>query len=134
MSIFHLAIPSHDLGLSKAFYTQAFGATVGREYAHYVIFNFFGHQLVTHLNPEGVSKEVTMYPRHHGIIFDKRTDFDTIYALCQRAKVPFFEDLFERYQNEHGWHFSFFVSDPSNNLIELKYYVDPKHLFNGGLQ
>ena len=130
MSIFHLAIPSHDLALSKEFYTKAFGASVGREYGHYVIFNFFNHQLVTHLDIEGVSKEVKMYPRHCGIIFEKREEFDKVYNLCKIADVPFFEDLFERYENKPGWHFSFFVSDPSNNLVELKYYVNQEDIFN----
>lgn len=130
MSIFHLAIPSHDLSISKQFYTRAFGAQIGREYSNYVIFNFFGHQVVTHLNPEGVSKEVKMYPRHYGIIFEKRSEFDAVYALCKKAEASFFEELFERYQNQHGWHFSFFVSDPSNNLIELKYYVNLNDIFN----
>ena len=60
MSIFHLAIPSHDLALSKEFYVNSFGAIVGREYGHYVIFNFFGHQVVAHLDEAGVSKEVAV--------------------------------------------------------------------------
>lgn len=129
MSIFHLAIPSHDLNLSKDFYTRTFGAKIGREYAHYVIFNFFGHQVVTHLNPEGVSKEVKMYPRHYGIILTNKDDFDQIYKMCKEAEAPFFEELFERFQGKQGWHFSFFVSDPSNNLIELKYYVNQSDIF-----
>lgn len=130
MSIFHLAIPSHDLNLSKQFYTKAFGASIGREYEHYVIFNFFGQQLVTHLDVEGASKEVKMYPRHQGIIFESRQDFDDIYMRCKQMNAPFFEELFERYQNQAGWHFSFFVYDPSNNLIELKYYVNKNDIFN----
>jgi extradiol dioxygenase family protein len=130
MSIFHLAIPTHDLSLAKEFYTKAFGAYIGREYDNYVIFNFFGHQVVTHLNPAKVDTEVTMYPRHYGIILENKEDFDRIYDLCKKSKVPFFEELFERFQNKPGWHFSFFVSDPSNNLIELKYYVNQKDIFN----
>lgn len=130
MSTFHLAIPTHDLTLSKDFYTKAFGATIGREYGHYVIFNFFGHQVVTHLNPEGIDKDVKMYPRHYGIIFDNREDFDSVYDMCKEVSAPFYEDLFERHQNTNGWHFSFFVSDPSNNLIELKYYVNQHDVFN----
>ena len=130
MSIFHLAVPSHDLALSKAFYTDCFAATVGREYEHYIIFNFFGHQVVTHLDPDSIPKDVTMYPRHYGIIMETREDFDKIYNSCKQAKAPFFEDLFERYQHKKGWHFSFFVSDPSHNLIEIKYYVNKEDIFN----
>jgi extradiol dioxygenase family protein len=130
MTIFHLAIPTHDLELTKEFYTKAFGATIGREYDHYVILNFFGHQVVPHLDPDGVSKEVKMYPRHNGIILENKDDFDKIYKLCKEANAPFFEELFERFENKPGWHFSFFVSDPSNNLIELKYYVNKNDIFN----
>lgn len=130
MTIFHIAIPTHDLNKSKEFYTKSLGATIGREYDHYVIFNFFRHQVVTHLNPEDVSKEVKMYPRHYGIIFDKKEDFDATYKKCKDTNAPFFEDLFERYKEKNGWHFSFFVSDPSNNLIEMKYYVNQQDIFN----
>lgn len=90
MTIFHLAIPTHDLNQSKEFYTKSVGATIGREYAHYLIFNFLGHQVVTHLNTEGVSKEVTIYHRHYGIIFDKKEDFDATYKKCKDTGAPFF--------------------------------------------
>ncbi len=130
MTIFHLAIPTHDLSQTKKFYTESLGALIGREYDNYVIFNFFGHQVVTHLNPDGVEKEVKMYPRHYGIIFEKKEDFDSVYNKCIETKAPFFENLFERYKEQTGWHFSFFVSDPSNNLIEIKYYVSKNDIFN----
>ncbi len=127
---FHLAIPSHDLRLTKDFYTKAFGAKVGREYPSYVIFNFFGHQVVTHLLADEIPKEVKMYPRHYGIILTDRESFDQVYQSCKAAGAAFFEDLFERYKNRKGWHHSFFVSDPSNNLIEIKYYVNSDDIFN----
>lgn len=130
MNIFHLAIPTHNLALSKEFYTNAFGATIGREYANYIIFNFLGHQVVTHLDPTSVPDEVKMYPRHYGVIFNKRSEFDQVYSSCKKHKANFFAELFERYTNEPGWHYSFFVSDPSNNLIELKYYENPEDIFH----
>ncbi len=130
MSIFHLAVPSDNLENSKEFYTNVFGAKVGREYPSYVIFKFFGHQFVTHLKPEQIDKNPQMYPRHYGIILDNKNEFDLLYDKCKKADVPFFEDLFERYKNKHGWHFSFFVYDPSNNLIEIKYYVNERDVFN----
>lgn len=130
MSIFHLAIPTHDLKLSKNFYTQIFEATVGREYPHYIIFDFFGHQLVCHLAPDEIPKEVKMYPRHFGIVIEDKATFDRIYQHAQDLKAKFFEPLFERYKEKHGWHFSFFLVDPSNNLIEIKYYVSQSDIFH----
>lgn len=130
MQTFHLAIPTHDLALAKAFYTAAFGASIGREYAHYTVFNFFGHQLVTHLAPEEIPTAVRMYPRHYGIIFSQKAEFDQIYQQCKISHAPFFKDLFERYRYEQGWHWSFFVSDPSDNLIELKFYMQERDIFH----
>lgn len=130
MTIFHLAVPSHDLNVSKEFYIKTFGAKVGREYPHYVIFDFFGHQFVTHLKPDQIDKNPQMYPRHYGIILDSKSDFDELYDRCKKAKAQFFEDLFERYKEQSGWHFSFFVSDPSNNLIEIKHYINKQDIFN----
>jgi len=126
MEPFHLAIPTHSVADAKDFYHGVLGATIGREYEHYVIFDFFGHQLVSHLDPEKVDKEVQMYPRHFGIIFKSKEDLEKMYQRCKVHKAPFFEELFERYQHKHGWHFSFFVIDPSNNLVEFKYYVNPE--------
>lgn len=130
MTAFHLAIPTHDLEASKDFYTKAFGASIGREYSHYVIFNFFGHQLVTHMDEEECPTEVRMYPRHFGIILETFDELKKVYDLCKNAGVSFYEDLFERFKEKAGWHHSFFVIDPSNNLIEFKYYVNEKDIFS----
>ncbi|MEY3183276.1 MAG: hypothetical protein RLZ35_1261 [Pseudomonadota bacterium] len=130
MTIFHLAIPSHDLALSKQFYTEVCGATLGREYPHYVVFHFFGHQLVCHLAPEEVPKELKMYPRHFGPIFEKKEDFDALYARAKKYQTPFFEESFERFAHKPGWHYSFFLIDPSNNLIEVKHYVNSSDIFS----
>ena len=130
MSIFHLAIPSHDLSLSKAFYTQVFEAKIGREYPHYVVFNFYGHQLVCHLAPEDVPKELKMYPRHFGRIFEQKEDFDALYERAKKVQTPFFEESFERFPRTVGWHYSFFLVDPSNNLIEIKHYVNESDIFS----
>jgi len=48
---FHLAIPVHDLGAARAFYGRLFGCPEGRSSAEWVDFDFFGHQLVAHLDP-----------------------------------------------------------------------------------
>jgi extradiol dioxygenase family protein len=129
MSIFHLAIPTHDLKLSKDFYAGGCGAVIGREYSDYVIFNFFGHQVVAHLNPEGISKIVTMYPRHFGIIFEDKNTFDKLYSNAKNSNLNFYEELFERFVEKSGWHWSFFLVDPSNNLIEFKYYKSHLSIF-----
>jgi len=129
MTIFHLAIPTHDLGLAKEFYTKVLKAKVGREYPQYVVFNVYGHQLVTHLAPEDVPKKVKMYPRHFGPVLESMEEFNEVYERAKKQGTPFFEERFERYQNKPGWHHSFFLIDPSNNLIEVKYYVNKSDIY-----
>jgi uncharacterized protein len=128
MNIFHLAIPTHDIAKSKIFYNDGLGAVLGREYSGYVIFNFFGHQLVCHLSKNKIDKNVSMYPRHFGIIFENKEDFDEVYNRAKVRKLAFYEDLFERFSNKPGNHWSFFLVDCSNNLLEFKYYVDKKEI------
>ena len=129
MTFFHLAIPTHDLNEAKAFYNAALGAHIGREYPGYVIFNFFGHQLVCHMDKDAIDKEVSMYPRHFGIIFNDKTSFDNIYCIAKKLNLKFYEDIFERFSEMPSWHWTFFLIDPSNNLIEFKYYKYPESIF-----
>ncbi len=131
MSIFHIAIPTHDIAAAKEFYDRSLGADVGREYPGYVIFNFFGHQLVCHLHDK-IDEEVQMYPRHFGIIMEDKPTFDAVYQKAKAAGVKFYEELFERFANKPAWHWSFFLIDPSNNLIEFKFYKNQDLVFAKG--
>lgn len=127
---FHLAVPTHDIGLAKKFYSDGLGANIGREYPDYVIFDFFGHQLVCHTSEVDLNAPVSMYPRHFGIIVDHQSLFDIIYEKAKKANLRFFEKKFERYKNSPAWHWSFFLIDPSNNLIEFKYYKNQNLVFS----
>ena len=55
---FHLAFPVHDLEAARRFYGGLLGCPEGRSAARWIDFDFFGHQIVTHL-AEG------MEPRRH---------------------------------------------------------------------
>ncbi len=133
MAVFHIALHSHNLAESKAFYTKVFGAEIGREYDEYIVFNLLGHQVVLHTGLVKIEGTLELKegkePPHFGIILDNRKEFDTLYKRCKDMSLHFFQDLFERYPDKKGWHFSFFVWDPSQNLIELKYYVNPSDVF-----
>ena len=49
---FHLAFPVTDIEKTKEWYTGILGCTIGRESNQWIDFNFFGHQISAHLNPE----------------------------------------------------------------------------------
>ena len=50
ISPFHLAIPVNDLASARSFYGGILGCPEGRSSDEWVDFDFFGHQLVCHLD------------------------------------------------------------------------------------
>lgn len=130
MNIFHLAIPTHNISEAKKFYVEGLGAEVGREYSDYVIFNFYGTQLVCHRDEVDLNAKPTIYPRHFGIIFDQKGEFDRAYEKAKSSKLKFHNDAFERFSNTPAAHNSFFLRDPSNNLIEFKFYQSADNIFS----
>lgn len=52
---FHLAIPVDDIDKARAFYGGVLGLSEGRSAEHWVDWNFYGHQVVTH-RADGASK------------------------------------------------------------------------------
>ena len=58
LSPFHLAIPVKDLSESRQFYGEIFGCPEGRSDTTWVDFDFFGHQLVCHVDPKASNRSV----------------------------------------------------------------------------
>lgn len=129
MSIFHLAVPTNSIESSIDFYHKKLSCEMGRKYEEYVVFNFYGHQLVCHLDEKHQIEKPTMYPRHYGLIFETLEKFDQAYQDCVKSELQFFRERFERFKGKAGWHESFFVTDPSNNLLEFKYYHDKRDIY-----
>ena len=49
---FHLAFPVHSLAAARQFYGDLLGCPEGRSSDEWIDFNFYGHQIVTHLVPQ----------------------------------------------------------------------------------
>src|SRR3546814_10999091 len=49
---FHLAFPVRDLSEARNFYGELLGCPEGRSSDQWIDFDFYGHQIVTHLAPE----------------------------------------------------------------------------------
>lgn len=120
---FHLAIPSDDLNESMKFYTQL-GCKIGRFNDAYVIVDFFGMQLVCHKSDK-IDLEPEMYPRHFGIIL-KQPEWHYLLKYADSAKLRFFQRDFTRFHGQPQEHKTFFLLDPSNNIIEFKAYADQR--------
>jgi extradiol dioxygenase family protein len=129
--VFHLAIPVDDLDEAEVFYVGALGCKLARRYADRITIDFFGDQLVCHLaeNPRPRDAELSLYPRHFGVTFRERRDFDALYELCVQRKVELFADVSTRFEGLVEVHRTFVLRDPSDNLVEFKHYADPRMMY-----
>ena len=129
-SIFHLAIPCKDIEETYDFYHLKLGFNEARRYPDRITFNVLGDQLVCHLTPKDkVETKPEIYPRHFGLTFLGKDDFDSYYNLAKINKLYIFKDLFVRWKDREDEHYSFFLCDPANNLIEFKFYSNPSYIY-----
>lgn len=126
---FHLAIPCKDLDETIEFYVFKLGCKLARKYNDRVTIDFFGDQVVCHLNPEGIDLNPALYPRHFGITFKNRIDFDNLLKLIEIRNVPIYAAPFTRFKGTVEEHTSVVLIDPANNLLEFKHYLDPRMMY-----
>ena len=126
--VFHLAIPARDLDEAEAFYVGVLGCKLARRYPDRITLDFFGDQLVCHLS-DRIDEEPQLYPRHFGVTFRRREDFDAVVRLARVRGAELFYEPQPRFQGMVEEHSTFVLKDPSNNLIEFKHYVDPRMMY-----
>ena len=136
MPPFHLAFPVHDLAAARAFYGGLLGCPEGRSADEWVDFDFFGHQIVAHLDP-------AMRPRpHHNPVdghdvpvphFGAVLPMDEWERIAERLQaaeaVEFVIEPTIRFRGEAGEQATMFFRDPSGNALEIKAMRDPANLF-----
>ena len=131
-SLFHLAFPVSNIPDTKRFYLDGLGCQPGRESPSALIMNLQGHQLVAHVTRAQLSTQGSIYPRHFGLVFDTEADWK---ALADRAKthnLNFYQVPKRRFEGTPLEHCTFFLEDPSHNLLEFKYYCYPSAIFGEG--
>jgi uncharacterized protein len=126
--VFHLAIPVADLDAAQEFYVGGLGCKLARRYDDRITLDFFGDQLVCHLSEE-IDAEPELYPRHFGVTFRHRDDWDRLVRLARTRGLKFFAEPFERFAGRVEEHRSFVLMDPSHNLLEFKHYDDPRMMY-----
>ena len=132
---FHLAIPVDDLAAAEAFYGGLMGCAQGRRSDDWLDFNFYGHQLVTHLAPDECAGVQTnqvdgkaVPVKHFGVVLTP----DDWRALADRLAAAGCEFIIEpgiRFAGEPGEQGTFFLLDPAGNALEFKYFEDMDALF-----
>lgn len=125
LPIFHLAFPVRDIPATVEYFRDRLGCPIDLIEKGRCIINVWGHQAVAHLSAADVPARVTMYPRHFGVIFDREEDFDSLLKRATDQKLAFFEGHFRRFAGTPREHRTFFLIDPSNNLLEFKWYKNP---------
>jgi len=128
LDAFHLAIPARDLDEAYDFYVKGLGCKLARRYDDRITLDFFGDQVVCHLSDKW-EREVEMYPRHFGVTFRHQEDWQRLVKLAKTRELTFFEEPFLRFEGRIEEHESFMLKDPSNNLLEFKYYADPRMMY-----
>jgi uncharacterized protein len=119
--IFHLAFPILDIPTTKAFYVDGLGCQIGRESSNSIILNMYGHQIVAHIDHD-ITPQKSIYPRHFGLVFTNETDWEELLNRAQEKNLNFRQKARNRFVGEITEHRTFFLEDPSYNLLEFKYY------------
>ena len=127
--LFHLAFPVYDLKETKRFYVEGLGCALGRESPSAVTLELAGHQLVAQLTSQRPERQKGIYPRHFGLIFTVERDWQRLADRAKAHGLTFFQQPRRRYAGTRIEHQTFFLEDPSHNLLEFKYYTHETAIF-----
>lgn len=127
--LFHLAFPTHDIEAAKRFYVNGLGCTLGRESGQAVTFGLAGHQLVAHVVDEPQPAQQGIYPRHFGLIFLSKAQWQDLAERAKAKGLTFYQQPRVRFPGTRIEHHTFFLQDPSQNLLEFKQYTHESAIF-----
>ena len=133
---FHLAISVNNLEVCRLYYREILGCIEGRSSDYWVDFDFFGHQLVIHLdkNKSAPSSSNTVDGKevpvpHFGIILEWKV-FNNFVDLLTKKKIKFIIKPYTRFKGLPGEQSTMFFKDPSGNYLEFKSFKNPKQIFS----
>lgn len=132
---FHLAFPVRDLAEARRFYGEIMGCAEGRSSDHWIDFDFFGHQIVAHLdaNARAVSTHNPVDGHdvpvpHFGVVLTM-DQWELLAARVTAAGISFGIEPHVRFKGEIGEQATMFFCDPSGNALEFKAFADDANLF-----
>ncbi len=133
---FHLAIPVKEITITRTFYREIMGCEEGRSSDKWVDFNFFGHQLVIHIDDSlaKVEKAHNEVDGHHvpvphfGIVLEWN-DWEELSNRLKANHIDFAIEPYIRFKGEVGEQATMFFYDPSGNALEFKAFKDMNELF-----
>lgn len=140
MPRFHFAFAVDDLSAARDFYGRLLGCAEGRSDAHWVDFDFHGHQIVAHLAPRregaGVPAAEIANPvdgdevpvPHFGLILGWEA-WHELAARLKAAGIRFVIEPHIRFKGKPGEQATMFFRDPSGNALEFKSFQDETQIF-----
>jgi len=111
------------------------GLPEGRSSPQWIDFDMYGHQVVTHLDPNlaasthhnEVDGHAVPVP-HFGVILTM-DDWRALRDRLIAAKIEFKIEPYIRFEGEVGEQATMFFLDPSGNALEFKAFADMSQLF-----
>ena len=132
---FHLAFPVHDLDAARAFYGDLLGCPEGRSAPEWIDFDFYGHQIVAHLDPAAAPRRAhnpvdghDVPVPHFGAVLDMAA-WEALAERLREAGADFVIESTVRFRGLPGEQATMFFLDPSGNALEIKAMKDPGNLF-----
>ncbi|QGQ26246.1 glyoxalase [Gimesia benthica] len=131
---FHLAFQVRDIAEARAFYGDLLGCSEGRSAETWVDFNFFGQQVVCHLNPDiGPDGSIAAHVNpvdghgvpvpHFGVVLTMDR-WQTLADRLRERQIEFVIEPYIRFQGQPGEQATMFFLDPSGNALEFKAFQD----------
>jgi len=127
--LFHLAFPIHDVEAATRFYVDGLGCTLGRASNAALTLGLAGHQLVGHLVSGQIPEQQGIYPRHFGLIFLSQSEWQSLAERAKAKGLRFYQMPRVRFPGTRIEHRTFFLEDPSHNLLEFKHYTYESAIF-----
>ena len=135
MRPFHLAFPVYDIKKTIDWYVSYLNCSVGRKSKRWVDFNFYGHQISAHLIDHKNKKDKInlvdgkkIPSRHFGIILEMN-DWKNLVTYLNEKKINYVIKPNIRFKGQTGEQSTFFIKDPSNNVLEFKAFQNDNKIF-----
>ncbi|WP_213978946.1 VOC family protein [Sphingomonas sp. dw_22] len=134
---FHLAFLVRDLEEARGFYREVLGCGEGRSTSSWIDFDFYGHQIVAHLDPQAASRDAVATGAvdghnvpvpHFGVVLGIAA-WEALVERLRRHGVHFEMEPTTRFKGLPGEQSTTFFKDPSGNAIEIKAFRTLESLF-----
>lgn len=132
---FHLAFPVNDLAAARQFYGNLLGCEEGRSSSHWIDFNLYGHQIVTHLDADAKPRAMTnkvdgenVPVPHFGVVLTM-AQWEALAERLKRQGTDFLIPPTVRFRGQAGEQATMFFLDPGGNALEFKAFSNDDQLF-----